>query len=163
MTGTLAGVVKEGYVYLSNGALMLYIGKKVGDLMLSWVSQEQGDPQVNGYIEGAPPVPMANLTNKASYAGATSVTLRAPTSVTLKFSTDNTTGASAGLKLTGDLVPGQQAPKGVLGALKMLIAAFGFGPSTNTSSSTGAWTPAWPTPTRAAAGPPTRRRRSWTN
>lgn len=38
-----------------------------------------------GYIEGAPPSPMANLTNKASYAGATSVSFTAPTSVTLKY------------------------------------------------------------------------------
>ena len=39
-----------------------------------WVSQEQGDVQIIGYVEGAPPAPMANLTNKSSYAGATSVT-----------------------------------------------------------------------------------------
>ena len=62
--------------------------------MLTWVSQEQGDVQLIGYIEGAPPCPMANLTNKPAttflepttiYAGATSVTLTAPTSVTLKY------------------------------------------------------------------------------
>ena len=64
----------------------LYAGKKVGDLVLTWVSQEQGDVQIIGYVEGAPPAPMANLTNKSSYAGATSVTLSAPTSVTLKYS-----------------------------------------------------------------------------
>ena len=49
--------------------LTLYAGKKIGDLVLSWVSQEQGDVQLIGYIEGAPPAPMANLTNKPSYAG----------------------------------------------------------------------------------------------
>ena len=57
---------------------MLYAGKKIGDLALTWVSQEQGDVQVIGYVEGAPPAPMANLTNKSSYAGATSVTLVRP-------------------------------------------------------------------------------------
>ena len=32
--------------------------------MLTWVSQEQGDVQLIGYVEGAPPCPMANMTNK---------------------------------------------------------------------------------------------------
>ena len=44
--------------------LTLYAGKKIGDLVLTWVSQEQGDVQLIGYIEGAPPCPMANMTNK---------------------------------------------------------------------------------------------------
>lgn len=76
-------------VYISNKVLTLYAGKKVGDLALSWVTQEQGSAQIMGYIEGAPPCPMANLTNKAAYAGATSVTLAAPTSVTLKYQKGN--------------------------------------------------------------------------
>ena len=103
VTGTLAGIVKEAYVYISNGVLMLYVGKKVGDLALSWVSQEQGDPQLIGYVEGAPPAPMANLTNKPSYAGATSVTLRAPTSVTYRYQAANTSSQNAVLKLAGNL------------------------------------------------------------
>ena len=72
-------------MYIKDHVLTLYAGKKVGDLVLTWVSQEQGDVQLIGIVEGAPPCPMANLTNKASYAGATSVTLSAPTSVTLKY------------------------------------------------------------------------------
>ena len=39
VTGTLAGEVNEAYAYLKDGVLMLYTGKKVGDLMLSWVTQ----------------------------------------------------------------------------------------------------------------------------
>lgn len=85
LTTTLAGEINEAYVYIKDGVLTLYAGKKIGDLVLSWVSQEQGDPQLIGYVEGPPPAPMANLTNKTSYAGATSVTLSAPTSVTLKL------------------------------------------------------------------------------
>jgi hypothetical protein len=81
----LAGVLNEAYVYVKDNVLTLYAGKKIGDLVLSWVSQEQGDVQLIGYVEGAPPAPMANLTNRASYAGATSLTLSAPTSVTLKL------------------------------------------------------------------------------
>ena len=93
VTSTLAGEVNEAYVYVQNGVLTLYAGKKVGDLVLTWVSQEQGDVQLIGYIEGAPPCPMANMTNKPGttylepntiYVGATSVTLSAPTSLTVK-------------------------------------------------------------------------------
>jgi hypothetical protein len=80
-TGTLAGVLNEAYVFVRNNVLTVYAGKKVGDLALVWVSQEQGDVQIIGYIEGAPPAPMANLTNKPTYAGATSVSFNAPTSL----------------------------------------------------------------------------------
>jgi hypothetical protein len=85
LTAGLAGELNEAYVYVKDHVLTLYAGKKIGDLVLSWVSQEQGDVQLIGYIEGAPPAPMANLTNKPSYPGATSVTLTVPTSVTFKL------------------------------------------------------------------------------
>ncbi len=85
LAGTLAGEINEAYVYIKDNVLTLYAGKKIGDLVLSWVSQEQGDVQLIGYIEGPPPAPMANLTNKSSYAGATSITMSAPTSVTWKL------------------------------------------------------------------------------
>jgi len=85
LTAGLAGELNEAYVYVKDNVLTLYAGKKIGDLVLSWVSQEQGDVQLIGYIEGAPPAPMANLTNKPSYSGATSITFSAPTSVTLKL------------------------------------------------------------------------------
>ena len=91
--GALAGVLKEAYVFVRNHVLTVYAGKKVGDIALVWVSQEQGDPQIIGYIEGAPPAPMANLTNKSSYANATSVSFNAPISFTYKYQTseDGTT------------------------------------------------------------------------
>ena len=94
VTTGLAGEINEAYVYIKNNVLTLYAGKKVGDLVLSWVSQEQGDVQLIGYVEGAPPCPMANMTNKPGttflepttvYVGATSVTFTAPTSVSLKY------------------------------------------------------------------------------
>ncbi len=85
--GALAGVLKEAYVFVRDHVLTVYAGKKVGDLALVWVSQEQGDPQIIGYIEGAPPAPMANLTNKSSYASATSVSFNAPISFTYKYQT----------------------------------------------------------------------------
>jgi hypothetical protein len=103
VTGTLAGEINEAYAYIKDHVLMLYTGKKVGDLTLSWVTQQQGAVQVIGYVEGAPPAPMANLTNKTSYAGATSVTLNAPTSLTLKYQSQGQYDTNDDLKLTGDL------------------------------------------------------------
>src|SRR5438045_1599561 len=70
---------------------MLYAGKKVGDLILTWISQEQGDVQLIGYVEGPPPCPMANLTNQSSYNGATSVTLSIPRSLSFHYSKDTET------------------------------------------------------------------------
>jgi hypothetical protein len=87
--GALAGVLKEVYVFVRDHGLTVYAGKKVGDLALVWVSQEQGDPQIIGFIEGAPPAPMANLTNKSSYANATNVTFNAPISLTFKYQTND--------------------------------------------------------------------------
>jgi hypothetical protein len=89
VTGTLAGVLKEVYVFVRNHTLTVYAGKKVGDLALVWVSQEQGDVHIIGFIEGAPPAPMANLTNKTSYAGATSVSFSAPISLSFKYQTSD--------------------------------------------------------------------------
>ena len=43
ITGGSAGVLKEAYVFVRNHVLTVYAGKKVGDLALVWVSQEQGD------------------------------------------------------------------------------------------------------------------------
>ena len=100
ITGSLAGVINEAYVFVRDHVLVLYAGKKVGDLILTWVSQEQGNVQIVGIVEGAPPAPMANLTNKASYAGATSVSFSAPTSLSYKYQTSNDDHNES--KLSGD-------------------------------------------------------------
>jgi hypothetical protein len=118
-TGTPAGEINEAYVYIKNNVIMLYAGKKVGDLTLSWVSEEQGDVQIMGYVEGAPPAPMANLTNKSSYAGATSVTLTAPTSVTLKYQSSHE--STTDNKLTFSLESGD------LSKIDTILAPFGAG------------------------------------
>ena len=112
VTGTLAGVLNEAYVFVRNNVLTVYAGKKVGDLALVWVSQEQGDVQIIGYIEGAPPAPMANLTNKSSYAGATSVSFNAPTSLSYRYQTNDdglTTNKGSG-GATGNYDPSSVKP-----------------------------------------------------
>lgn len=123
VTGTLAGEVNEVYVYVRNHVLTLYAGKKVGDLVLTWVSQEQGDVQLMGYIEGAPPCPMANLTNKSSYAGATSITFTTPTSVSLKYLKSDDPSDETKWSLGGALGPNF--------GIGTTFAPFGFGLKTN--------------------------------
>jgi hypothetical protein len=111
-TGTLAGEINEVYAYLKDSVLMLYAGKKVGDLVLSWVGQDQSDVQVMGFVEGAPPAPAANLTNKPTYAGATSLTFAATTSVSLKYQQDWEHDWTNDLKLTGMGAFGLAGPAG---------------------------------------------------
>jgi plasmid maintenance system killer protein len=65
--GNLIGVMKRCYAYIRNGQWRLLTGYKVGDLELEWVGQAQYDPQLIGFIEGAPPVPSENLTVRDNY------------------------------------------------------------------------------------------------
>ena len=64
--GRLDGVLKRCYaIVLADGSWELITGFKVGDLATEWVSQVQFNPQLKGYIEGAPPVPRENLGQRA--------------------------------------------------------------------------------------------------
>ncbi|GLF99601.1 LamG domain-containing protein [Streptomyces yaizuensis] len=72
--GQARGVLKRAYAHITDGAWTLTTGYKVGDLTSEWVSQIQFDPQLIGYIEGAPPVPSENLTGTSDPSGASSVT-----------------------------------------------------------------------------------------
>ncbi|MER5766572.1 LamG domain-containing protein [Streptomyces sp. NPDC001985] len=80
--GQAQGVLKRAYTHTTDGAWHLITGYKVGDLITEWVSQVQFDPQLIGYIEGAPPVPSENLTGKSDPAGASSVTFKEADKVT---------------------------------------------------------------------------------
>ena len=120
--GTLGGEILEAYVYINNNDLYIYSGKKVGDLIYTWVSQEQGDVQLLGYIEGAPPAPMANLTNKSSYSGATSISFSAPSSVSLKYTSDNDNLSESKTAIT--LASGAQF------GMSLKVAPMGFGVGT---------------------------------
>ncbi|MEU1125677.1 LamG domain-containing protein [Streptomyces sp. NPDC005899] len=62
--GETLGVLKRCYGFVRDGRWHLVTGYKVGDLTTEWVGQAQFDPQLMGYIEGAPPVPSENLTGK---------------------------------------------------------------------------------------------------
>ncbi|BAY64862.1 hypothetical protein NIES22_49620 [Calothrix brevissima NIES-22] len=63
--GNLIGIQKRCYSYIKNGQWHLLTGYKVGNLITEWIGQVQAAPQIIGYIEGAPPVPSENLTEKS--------------------------------------------------------------------------------------------------
>ncbi|MEV7939576.1 LamG-like jellyroll fold domain-containing protein [Kitasatospora sp. NPDC088264] len=95
--GTATGVMKRAYSYLTEeGRWRLVTGYKVGDLVSEWVSQVQYDPQLIGYIEGAPPVPSENLTGQGNdYRGASSVGFTTADSVTESLSSSRDRSADA--------------------------------------------------------------------
>ena len=104
--GALIGVMKRCYAFLRAGSWVLHTGFKIGDLETSWVSQAQFDPQLVGYIEGAPPVPSENLvyaSPEPDYSGKSSVTFAQADKIssTLGGSTENSfdTAAKGNFKL----------------------------------------------------------------
>ncbi|MDQ3813834.1 MAG: LamG domain-containing protein [Armatimonadota bacterium] len=76
-SGNMTGILKRCYSFIKDGHWHLITGYKVGNLVAEWVGQVQFDPQLMGFIEGAPPVPSENLTqadtdyNKASAVALT--------------------------------------------------------------------------------------------
>lgn len=65
--GSLKGILKRCHSYIKDGQWYLATGYKVGNLLTEWVGQVQFDPQIIGYVEGLPPVPMENLTDPDVY------------------------------------------------------------------------------------------------
>ena len=97
--GTTSGVFKRCYATVdSSGEWQLITGFKVGDLAVEWVGQAQFDPQLVGYIEGAPPVPSENLTVSGDgYQAASSVTLTEASSTTYTYASSRNAGIDASL------------------------------------------------------------------
>ena len=60
--GDVSGVMKRAYSFIRDNTWHLITGYKVGNLISEWVGQAQFDPQIMGFVEGAPPVPSENLT-----------------------------------------------------------------------------------------------------
>ncbi|MEU9003385.1 LamG domain-containing protein, partial [Streptomyces sp. NPDC048551] len=94
--GETLGVLKRCYGFVRDGRWHLVTGYKVGDLTTEWVGQAQFDPQLMGYIEGAPPVPSENLTDKADgYAAASSVEFAEANQVVRSLSSSKTRSVNA--------------------------------------------------------------------
>jgi hypothetical protein len=70
-SGSSVGVMKRCYAYIKDGRWHLISGYKVSDLELEWIGQAQYEPQLVGFIEGAPPVPSENLTIRDPNLGQT--------------------------------------------------------------------------------------------
>lgn len=104
--GNMIGVFKRVYGYALERKWNLITGYKVGDLDTEWVGQVQFNPELLGYIEGAPPVPGENLTTGSDaaigdlddYNGASSVRLTEAEEKTITLSASR----DAGIKLSVD-------------------------------------------------------------
>lgn len=105
-SGDLVGALKRCYSFLKHGEWHLVTGFKVGTIITEWIGQVQFDPQVMGYIEGAPPVPSENLTpglvNPASsgYDGVTSLEVAEAENVTYTIAASKEGGANTSLSVS---------------------------------------------------------------
>lgn len=118
--GNLFGIYKRCYGLIKDGQWELVTGFKVGELVTEWVSQVQFDPQLIGYIEGAPPVPGENLTSRgavlgefANYNGASSVELKQASKTDLTFSADKESGFDSSFDLTAGLLTQANVEAGI--------------------------------------------------
>ncbi|WP_320069470.1 LamG domain-containing protein [Micromonospora sp. RTGN7] len=96
------GVMKRCYSYQQDGRWHLITGYKVGNLVSKWVGQAQFDPQLVGYIEGAPPVPSENLVKRPGtddYVDASTVSFVQAEEVTNTLSSSKEISMDVALKL----------------------------------------------------------------
>lgn len=112
--GNLGGAMKRAYSYIDrDGRWQLLSGFKVGNLVTEWLGQVQADPQLIGFIEGAPPVPSENLTSTslntggnskfADYGGASSVALNESDNVNVVFASSKEDGFDMAVKMTAGI------------------------------------------------------------
>jgi hypothetical protein len=123
--GNLIGVLKRCYAFIKNGEWNLVTGYKVGDLITEWVGQVQFNPELKGFIEGAPPVPSENLTAGpvdpafADYANACDLEVVEAENITYTYAASKEAGLNAGFKLS--------AQAGVDTTVLMITAPLGIG------------------------------------
>lgn len=119
--GSVRGVHKRCYSFLQGDLWYLMTGYKVGNLVTEWISQVQFDPQIKGYIEGAPPIPSENLTEGAidDGDGVTSVEFVEAESVTSTISTSKESGFNSSFDASLTASVEQE--------LETVIAPFGAG------------------------------------
>lgn len=123
-TGAMTGILKRAYGFVdAQGNWRLVTGFKVGDLATQWVGQAQFDPQLIGYLEGAPPVPSENLTVQDSYTGTSSVSLTDATSTNYTYASTRDSGFNA----TFELSAGEGAQEQSFVGLMEIEAPLGIG------------------------------------
>nr|VFK36475.1 MAG: FG-GAP repeat-containing protein [Candidatus Kentron sp. SD]VFK39126.1 MAG: FG-GAP repeat-containing protein [Candidatus Kentron sp. SD]VFK77798.1 MAG: FG-GAP repeat-containing protein [Candidatus Kentron sp. SD] len=126
--GNFAGSMKRCYGYIDDGDWRLVTGYKVGELVREWVGQMQFDPQVIGFIEGAPPVPSENMTFGTNGTGTgiyegdgAGVTFTRADEVNYSYSNGRENGYQSSMELSATLGGGVD--------LETLVAPLGFGVS----------------------------------
>ncbi|MHA6757059.1 LamG-like jellyroll fold domain-containing protein [Streptacidiphilus sp. PAMC 29251] len=134
--GATFGVMKRAYSHLQGTDWVLTSGYKIGELATTWVGQVQFDPQLIGYIEGAPPVPSENLVagTATDYAGASSIAFVQADNVVNALSSSRNHSVDASVKLKFDVSVKDEtfliaAPLGVGTAKPAGSLAFDFGAS----------------------------------
>ncbi|WP_019507886.1 LamG-like jellyroll fold domain-containing protein [Pleurocapsa sp. PCC 7319] len=150
-TSQLSGVMKRCYSFTKDGQWNLVTGYKIGNLKLEWVGQIQYDPQIIGYVEGAPPIPSENLTAGPidpaiyDYVGASELEVAEAESVEYSFSTSSESSFDSGFELAFQNAVETElqivtAPLGIGIASNMTGAKFYLGGGTKTSLNTqGTW------------------------
>ncbi|NEQ67038.1 MAG: hypothetical protein F6K21_16330 [Symploca sp. SIO2D2] len=105
--GNLTGVHKRCYSYIKDNQWHLFTGYKVGNLVTEWIGQVQANPEIIGYIEGAPPVPSENLTGTSmkvgefqDYSGCSAIELEEPESVNYIYAASKETGFDMSIDTT---------------------------------------------------------------
>ncbi len=107
--GELVGVMKRCYAYVKDGVWHLITGFKIGNIVTEWVGQAQYDPQVMGFVEGAPPVPSENLTagpidpGLFDYVDATALEVTESENVSFTYSSSRETGEQAAFGISAGL------------------------------------------------------------
>ena len=140
----LMGIQKRCYAYIKNGEWHLLAGYKVGNLVTEWVAQVQADPQIIGYIEGAPPVPSENLTSTSlvlgeaeDYGGASSVELIEPETVNYIYSSSSESGfdTSMSMKAVAGIASDSEAGFGLITSVEKTNVTVGFAGNMDSSTS----------------------------
>ncbi|WP_287521350.1 LamG-like jellyroll fold domain-containing protein [Okeania sp. SIO2C2] len=136
--GNMTGVMKRCHAYIKDNAWCLITSYKVGNLITEWLGQAQFDPQIIGYIEGAPPMPSENLTagpiDPALYdyssSDVSSVEVVEAESVNYNCSASMEVGADTAFESESKMETGFD--------MDINIAPFGFGTSFKLESKFGA-------------------------
>ncbi|WP_018635739.1 LamG-like jellyroll fold domain-containing protein [Parafrankia elaeagni] len=125
--GLISGVMKRCYSYPRDGRWHLVTGYKVGNLYSEWVSQAQFDPQIVGYVEGAPPIPSENLTSTSGVFG--SGTFDDATKVEVARAEEVVHTQSSSTERSRNLGFGLSRSLGVEGEIENILAPLGLGVS----------------------------------
>ena len=106
-------IMRRGFMFPVSNGIETLMDKRVDELELVWVGNSQFAPTLLGYIEGAPPVPGENLTKKADYNDATSVTLSTSNDMAYSWNRSDDSSIGSKVKVFAGVAGGTYAGVGV--------------------------------------------------